>query len=280
MSYAIYQPSVAPPWLQGPNGRKWLEAHGEVKDDLVQRVKAAVMARMPGQAPPDALPLLGDERQILRGLSEDDATYAERLRKAWESWRLTGTPLGLLRALDTAGFRHAALVQANERAFTLDANGELVITTLGTSPWIGSLPVPISPLDDPPRHSWTFTATDLDTEPAPPLRNPPGPRWFTSRFAVLFPDVEYNSAEDGHHWDEGLPSINNLGLMRLLIHEWKPAKATCMGIYVVTRGVTWGWPVRTWGDNDTWGDNGAAPEWTAGDPADWFNEGNMTRCDV
>ena len=50
------------------------------------------------------------------------------------------------------------------------------------------------------------------------------------------------------------PHPTDLARLRRLIRDWRPAKATCVGIYVVVQGVCWGWPVGTWDDeDDTWG---------------------------
>jgi hypothetical protein len=45
---------------------------------------------------PDALAAVGDQLQIPRGLTEADASYAERLRTALDAWRQAGTARGLL----------------------------------------------------------------------------------------------------------------------------------------------------------------------------------------
>src|SRR5262249_12038764 len=135
------------PWAtSGRYNSAYWGGWGAVFDDQVSKLKQAIKARMPTQAPSDALTPLGDERQIDRGPTESDQAYALRLRGAWEAWARAGTPLGLLLALYYAGFPGAVVVQQNGLAYALstplaaDPTQSLILTTLGTNPNITSVP--------------------------------------------------------------------------------------------------------------------------------------------
>jgi hypothetical protein len=66
---------------------------------------------------------------------------------------------------------------------------------------------------------------------------------FCSRFAILFPTPP-----------TGYPfNATDLARLQATIKKWRPAKATCVGINVLTSGRMWGWPAtQTWGTG-TWG---------------------------
>src|SRR5262245_60066308 len=99
-----------PTGLADPYGQAFVRAHGIVLDYYAQRARASVQQRMPGSAAPDGLGAVGTERGIDMGDSpqrnppEDVATYAARVRAAWELWRFGGTPLGMLRAFGAQGY--------------------------------------------------------------------------------------------------------------------------------------------------------------------------------
>ena len=97
--FAEYQVEVAPFWLRQPNGQRWLESHGLMKDAVVAETKEAVKARFPTYCPPDALTALGVERGLPRYDTDTDATHRARLLDAWNLWRWGGTAKGILNEL-------------------------------------------------------------------------------------------------------------------------------------------------------------------------------------
>ncbi len=64
-----------------------------------EKVRQGVKARFPGAGTPQALPYLSRDRMIYRGIDEPDATFAERLSGAFDSWQICGSPHELLRQL-------------------------------------------------------------------------------------------------------------------------------------------------------------------------------------
>lgn len=103
MSFEQYQVENAPPWLRGPNGVVWNSSLGMVKDEYLARAKAAVKARWPKTAPADALDLIGENVQIDRGFSPDDASFVALLERAWDLWGEAGRKAGLALALQLGG---------------------------------------------------------------------------------------------------------------------------------------------------------------------------------
>lgn len=45
----------------------------------------------------------------------------------------------------------------------------------------------------------------------------------------------------------------DLARLQGVIRKWRPAKATCVGVYAVAQGSVFGWPVATWGTRTTTG---------------------------
>lgn len=123
-----YGLKIVPSWLLTPLGKVFVQILGYIKDFLLTRTRSGTQARMPTYAPDDALGKIGSERGIESYPGESPAVYRERLRKAVPTWKLAGLPLGMLRALRDGGVPHAAILQVRERAYTLDVNGDLVVT--------------------------------------------------------------------------------------------------------------------------------------------------------
>lgn len=243
MSYRTYQTTNGPPWMLGSIGLPWQASLGSVKDTLAGSLRTAIKYRFPSYADSEALGAIGADRLLERAPGESDADYAARLRGAWDAWARAGTPLGLLLAFEVyfPGIP-IALVQQAGWAYTLDTNttlapeSRLILSELG----------PI--LGEP---GWWFDANGG----LPPSEG------FWSRFGVLF----YDSADLPTGWAAGAvspptsvstPTLNTVNSMIRLVQLWKPAKATCEWIKVVTSGGgVWGYPpTDTWGmPGDVWG---------------------------
>jgi hypothetical protein len=117
----------SPPWMRDGKGETLLRAQGEGKDALMHLLRWGVKARFPMVAPPDALTLAGQERQLERGPSDTDAVFAARLVAAWEAWEFAGTPASVLNALWDAGYTSPPyLMVANGLRHTLNGARQLV----------------------------------------------------------------------------------------------------------------------------------------------------------
>lgn len=134
MGYRTYQTEIAPAFLRDSTADAWHRACGDAKDDEVDRLKRALKARMPLLAQPDAVAEIGIERGVERLPGESDASYAQRVVHAWESWQWAGTPYGVLVALSDLGYPGAVLVIPNGKSHRL-VDGELTIEDLPTGSW-------------------------------------------------------------------------------------------------------------------------------------------------
>lgn len=90
---------IGPPWLQRLVGKRLLGSIGEVLDEQVDRLADGVKLRFPGLGDESALPYIGRDRLLRRGVVETAATYALRLRAWWDAHRLRGGPYALLEQL-------------------------------------------------------------------------------------------------------------------------------------------------------------------------------------
>jgi hypothetical protein len=205
----LYAQQLAPGFLRGDYGQQLMRSLGILKDLALERARRAVRARMPTLAPYDALPLIGDERQIDAVPGEPAAAYAERLRNAWDTWRLAGLPLGVLRALRIAGFPTVTLLQMRRHSFTLDADSNLVVANYG------------APVDQ------GYTPANY-------------PATFWNAFGVVI--------SEPFGWSGAVPADGSATaeLCRRVLKRWKPAHAICDTITIVTGIELWDWPAGSW----------------------------------
>lgn len=90
---------ISPPWLTRRVGERLQWTIGLALDGYAEAVREGIKARMPGVGTPEALPRIGNDRQIDRGPSESDESYAARLSAAFDTWRVAGNPAPLLEQL-------------------------------------------------------------------------------------------------------------------------------------------------------------------------------------
>lgn len=68
--------------------------------------------------------------------------------------------------------------------------------------------------------------------------------------------IRASAAFNGYAYVSAYPALSATDTARLKtsIARWKPAKATCVGVYVIQTGDTWDWPTgTTWdGDSNAW----------------------------
>lgn len=238
----------------GTRGAEWLATIGKLLGDSMEEGGVyALRQGMPEYAESSNVHVLAAERGIEVGPLTTTTTEARVTRAARSINRFRGTPLGLLLALYYADF--------------LDTpTGAVLITQNGLAWYIGT-GFNLDDLEDAETAapSWLTKTSRANNNPALPASTDGRPAvpaftvpWysltggpmdadgnqFTSRFAVLFPFGLQAGAE--------LSTAANLARIRRIIREWKPAKTTCVGIYVSTSGFSWGWGAE-WGDGSQWG---------------------------
>jgi hypothetical protein len=218
-TYREDQVEASPSWLQGPLGAAWAGAVGSAKDEIASRAKQAVKASLPLICPADALAVIGEEVGLPRGIVEPEASYRSRLAAAYEAWVWAGTPYGLLRAFQLAGYPSVLVQCQSGKQFTLGAGGALADLA------ISSMAAPVH-LGGSPSELWSDLAV---------LITKPWPTWWSGAPA------------DG---------TNDQKAAAALIVKWKNAYNRCVKLTVVD-GPTWGimtWGAFTWGGgtNTVW----------------------------
>jgi hypothetical protein len=215
---------LAPPWLRGahPQGEAWLRGLGDIKDLILDRLKASVRIRFPRYASRDALAIQGAERLTYRSPTDTDDTYAARIEGAWDTWPWAGTAFGVLSALRHAGYSNIPkILIAKQLVYGLDSNFELTISTAPS----GSFTF------DPPNH-WATLVVYFPTKPA-----------------------AWGGVTPANGSNEALFVLH-------LIDIWKSAHARLQSVVIAETGLTWGYPTTlAWGGAGlVWG--GTTTVWT------------------
>ena len=109
--YSRYALDLAPPWLRAERGAKWLGAHGETLDALVERLVSAVAAHLVDTAPEDAVPVLGRERGTVRVPEETEEAYRGRVRAAWDIWQWGGTKRAVEEMFRLLGYEQVVVTE-------------------------------------------------------------------------------------------------------------------------------------------------------------------------
>lgn len=241
-----YLPTIGPSWLRATWGAKLTRAIGKIMDDQNERMRSAVKAGQPDGAlalgMSDALDRMGDDRGLPRGgtapdeFDETDASYAARLKAAWETYAQNDTTGG------GAGSVRGLLEQLGVAGFPLGTSGAYVVNHNGLAWYLDGT-----------------TLSFLDCDVCVNRCDLQGTRggligftrdWqdqFFSRFVILFPvDVPELTDTD----TAAKARLNSI------VKNWKSAPAIFDGTIIVPPGdFVWGWPIgATWGTwRATWG---------------------------
>jgi hypothetical protein len=128
---------LSPPWLQNGLAERILYALALHVDVFGDSLAAGVKQRFPGLYSSDALPLIGRERRLRRGLVETDETYALRLTRWLLDHRRRGGPYALLAQLYAyyaPGNFPITLLYQSGRRYSMDAAGAVVRDDIAWSP--------------------------------------------------------------------------------------------------------------------------------------------------
>lgn len=213
---------LLPSWLGGgqpspsitvdkDDGERVQYSLGVTIDAFLERCRLGVLARFPDHAPPDALPHLGRDRRIVRGINESAESYAERLLRWLDDHRVRGNPYALLEQL-------RAYCNVDMMARTVDARGNwFTIAADGTR----------SASLDQGNWDWDGAAAT---------------QW--GRFwVILYPpsdgslwtqDPDWGDADlwsgewgrDGYTWGSSA-TPDEVQSVRSIVRSWKPAGTTC-----------------------------------------------------
>jgi hypothetical protein len=205
---------LAPGWLRDAWGTAFLGAFGKRKDAHVALLKEAVKARFPSYGSADALALLAQERGIVRGQTETEASHRARVKAAWEAWLWAGTSYGMLTAFYWAGY------------YTPTA-GKVVLQTQKGKQY--ELRSDFDPTVHTPENALVYT--DLGTV------HLGGSPELWSQFGVFFvPPLPAG-------WSPAPPADGaaEMDAIRALIVAWKPGHMRCVRLQASTGPIV-GWP--------------------------------------
>lgn len=199
--------NIAPPWLQKGTGLALLTSIGTVIDALGDWQRWGVRASLPTTAPPDALHLIGNDRQIDRGPNEPAPGYAVRLQRAFDTWKGAGgaaTMLQQLLAYYTGGTLPTAMRAVSDSSVwhELDmVTGDVTRTKVTPRNWIWD----------------AFTGT----------------RWWRGWVIIDSTGGPYALKRwgDGHTYGDGTTwgstaTAEEAASIRKIVSKWKPANVT------------------------------------------------------
>ena len=181
-------------------------AKGLMLDAMSDWTIQGIKARMPGVGTPDALYLIGNDRQIDRGPQETNANYAGRLSRAFDTWSTAGNAGTLLKQLAVFFSPSVAtpirLVSNSAVWQTIDLTTNVVTqTNVGTNwNWDGL-----------PR--WWRGWVIIDSSAGPWA---PDGKWGTGG----------SWGDDGTGWGTSNAKLSDIAQIVTIVRKWKPANVT------------------------------------------------------
>lgn len=129
--------AICPPWLQNGLAEKVLYSIAVMLDAAGDALNAGLKIRFPNVYTDESLPLIGSERRIRRGRTEDAETYTPRLESWLTDHRRRGGPYAMLEQI-YAHYRpnnfDIHLLYRSGRRFMMSASGTITRDVLPTGP--------------------------------------------------------------------------------------------------------------------------------------------------
>lgn len=91
--------TLAPPWMSGPNADRYVSVLQFMSDALLEKATQAVTIHFPGQGNVSQIPYLANDRQLVQGLAESNASFVGRLKGAFKQWSIAGSRLSVANVL-------------------------------------------------------------------------------------------------------------------------------------------------------------------------------------
>ncbi len=114
-----------PIWMTRAVGAKFLVSMIMLADAGAKALLEALYARFPGVGTPTALPYIGRDRGMIRGMSDTDLTFGARLIQWLDRWRIAGSQLAICIAVQEycSGSPKVKVVNRTGRMTTLNSDG-------------------------------------------------------------------------------------------------------------------------------------------------------------
>jgi hypothetical protein len=205
--------AISPTWLNGPVGQRFRYSQAVLYDALADAAGYAVRARFPLLTSSDALAPLDADRQIDRGFSESDASFANRLVQWLDLWRIAGSAGGVM--LATLGL----FLPTSVKIRTVDNNSNWNTYNLGATPFPFGADAPTPPTYVKGAGNWNW---DGDAT-----------KWWRAWVIIYVTPLGWTAGPnwaDGGHWaDPGRlwgitgPTVSQIQTIRQVVAKWKPA---------------------------------------------------------
>ena len=88
--------ALCPPWLTTDDAEKFMYTMQACTDLLVEKANEAIQIRLPGLGDRSQIPYLANDRVLVQGPAEPDAGFIVRLREAFATWGLAGSPRAVM----------------------------------------------------------------------------------------------------------------------------------------------------------------------------------------
>lgn len=98
-NFRTLRPVMGPAWLTSGEGGLVGYALDILKDAVLEHAYGALLTRFPEAAPEDAIPKIGRDRRVIRGLVETPDAYVARLLRWLDDRKQAGSPFALLQKL-------------------------------------------------------------------------------------------------------------------------------------------------------------------------------------
>lgn len=243
-----------------------LEALAGPLDDLQERARAAMLARLIVFAAEDALELTGHERGLQRYPGEYTAAFRNRLLHAWEFWDQAGTVPGMIAALEHMGYGvRIGMLNGDtaEGIFPTTFGGVQLTQVGGSEVATGTVTYTVD------GESYTLPTLTVSSDfryyqfpPTKIVEHYHDDKTIWAEFSLyLTPTNSTFNADpwdDGSRWDDG--SLWDLTLtqaeidrVRAVIGEIKPAHARLRAMYLVSQFGSDYWDDSAlWDDGTVW----------------------------
>jgi len=211
---------VSTGWLRGVasvNGKlayvgsRYLYSIGAQFDILGDDVVDGIRARFPLELKfPEALAMIGRDRSIVRGFAEPARSYAIRLTRWMDDWRLAGSAFSVLRQLQGYLTPYATTLRIVNNAgcwYTLNPDGSTSYLQSGNWNWDGNASL------------WARFWVIIYCSGGKPFDK--GPKWGD-------PGVKWGQPA-GRTWGSTATSTQ-VKTIRGIVQQWKGAHAVCQNI--------------------------------------------------
>ena len=88
--------SLAPEWLTEGDAEKYMFALQLCSDILLDKADQAAKIGIPGVGDPSNLPYLGEDRLLVQGTNESNASFTVRLQQSFATWKKAGSAQSIL----------------------------------------------------------------------------------------------------------------------------------------------------------------------------------------